>query len=194
MDDTWNWLGGVAAKLGLTYERDSDERWLRAFEPFATLRTPLRYEHALHSTGAGGSISVARLVVERSDGREASAWIALVQDDRLPGARAAAANDPRPVSPFAESADLVSLPPRKTGDEVFDRAFATYGPTENDVDVAITPSVRKLVLSWRIPVHFEVRPGVFVLAPVTLRPDPASLEWFLGAVRFFGEKAAKRVK
>jgi hypothetical protein len=32
------------------------------------------------------------------------------------------------------------------------------------------------------------------LAPFTLPADPSSLAWLLGAVQFFGEKAAKRVK
>ena len=191
------WLAPYAQKHGLTYEPDADERWLRAFEPLVTLRTPTRYAHALHATGERGSVSIARLVSEgdgSAGGREASAWIVFAQDDRLPGARAAAASDTRPTSPFAEAPDLVSVPQRRTGDALFDRTFASYAPTERDLALAITPSLRKLALSWRIPLHFEVRPGAFILSPVGLPPDPSSLAWLLGAVQFFGEKAAKRVK
>jgi len=195
--ETWSWLAAYAEKHGLTYEPDADERWLRAFEPFATLRTPVRYAHALHATGERGSVSIARFVCEAGDapeGREPSAWIVFAQDDRLPESRAAAASDARPTSPFAESPDLVSVVQRRTGDAAFDHAFASYAPTDLDVTRAMTPSLRKLALSWRIPLHFEVRPGAFILAPVALPADPASLAWLLGAVQFFGEKAAKRVK
>ena len=194
---TWSWLAAYAAERGLAYEPEADERWLRAFEPFATLRTPIRYAHALHATGARGSLSIARLVTEREPGDERpepSAWIVLAQDDRLPGVLAAAASDPAPTSPFAEEVDLVTLPKRLTGDSAFDRTFASYAPTDRDLATAITPSLRKLVLSWRIPVHFEIRSGAFILAPVTLPADPASLGWLLGAAQFFGEKAARRVK
>jgi hypothetical protein len=195
IEERWSWLAAYAEKHGLTYEPDADERWLRAFEPLATLRTPIRYAHALHATGASGSVSIARIVVDGvGDGGEASAWIAFAQDDRLPEARAAAASDARPTSPFAESPELVSLPQRRTADAAFDRTFASYAPSELDLVRAITPSLRKLALSWRIPLHFEIRPGAFILAPVALPADPSSLAWLLGAVQFFGEKAAKRVK
>jgi hypothetical protein len=194
----WDWLSGYAEKLGLRYEPDADERWLRAFEPFVTLRTPLRYEHALHGTGDQGSLSIARLVVPADpstpESREVGAWIAFVQDVHLTGARIAATCDARPPSPFAESADLISSPRRRTGDAAFDRVFGSFAISDDDVAHALTPSLRKLTLSWRIPLHFEVRPGAFILAPVSLPPDPASLAWLLGAVPFFGEKAAKRVK
>jgi hypothetical protein len=196
--ETWSWLAAYAEKHGLTYEPEADERWLRAFEPLATLRTPIRYAHALHATGARGSVSIARFVVERDPGspggNESSAWIVFAQDDRLPGARAAAACDSRPMSAFAEVPELVSMTPRRTGDAPFDGTFASYAPTDGDLALAFTPSLRKLALSWRIPLHFEVRPGAFILAPVGLGADPNSLAWLLGAVQFFGEKAAKRVK
>jgi hypothetical protein len=198
------WLAAYADRHRLTYEPDADERWPRAFEPFATLRTPLRYAHALHATGDAGSVSIARFFVDGSSApearggshpqTEASAWVALVQDVRLTGATVAAASDARPASPFAEPIDLVTLPRKTTRDAAFDRAFATFAPSDADVARALTPSVRKLVLSWRIPLHFEIRPGAFLLAPVALPADPASLAWLLGAVQFFGEKAAKRAK
>jgi hypothetical protein len=194
---TWSWLAAYAAEHGLAYEPEADERWLRAFEPFATLRTPIRYAHALLTTGARGSLSIARVVTEREPGDdrpEPSAWIVFAQDDRLPRVRAAAASDPAPTSPFAEAVDLVTLPKRLTGDSAFDRTFASYAPTDLDLATAVTPSLRKLVLSWRTPLHFEIRPGIFILAPVALPADPAAVRWLLGAVQFFGEKAAKRVK
>jgi hypothetical protein len=196
--ETWGWLAAYADKHGLAYEPDADERWLRAFEPFVTLRTPTRYSHALHVTGERGSLSLARFSVEAdrlSRGAvEPSSWIVLAQDDRLHGVRAAAASDAGPPSPFAESPDLVSVPQRRTGDTSFDGTFSSYAPSEKDLAQAITPSLRKLALSWRIPLHFEIRPGAFILAPVALAADPASLAWLLSAVLFFGEKAAKRVK
>jgi hypothetical protein len=195
---SWSWLAEYAETHGFTYEPDADERWLRAFEPLVTLRTPLRYVHALHATGAKGSLSIARFISVASEDadreRASSAWIVFAQDDRLPSARAAAASDPPPTSPFAEAPDLVSWKKRPTGDSAFDRAFASYAPSDDDLGAAITPSVRKLTVSWRIPLHFEIRPGAFILAPIGLRADPASLSWLLEAVQFFGEKAAKRVK
>ena len=195
MSEAWGWLAAYAEKHGLSYEPDADERWLRAFEPFATLRTPIRYAHALNATGGAGSVSIARLfVTDEQNGREDSCWIAIAQDVRLVGARVAAVSEARPPSPFAESPELLSIPRKPTRDATFDRAFATFATVDADIPRALTPSVRKLALSWRIPLHFEIRPGVFILAPFTLPADPSSLAWLLGAVQFFGEKAAKRVK
>jgi hypothetical protein len=51
------WISHFAAIKGFRYEPDADERWLRVWEPFATLKVPIRYDHALSATGAIGSIS-----------------------------------------------------------------------------------------------------------------------------------------
>ena len=64
-------------------------------------------------------------------------------------------------------------------------------PTAEDLATGITPSVRKLLLSWRVPVHAETRAGGFILAPVSLSPDDRGLAWMLDAVHLFGEKATK---
>jgi hypothetical protein len=198
-----DWLSSWASRAGLSYEPEADERWLRAFEPFATLRTPIRYEHAVHAIGKSGSLSIARLVVSNEGrtphGSEAATWIAFVQDFRMEGARIAATNDydvpnARRASFFAEPMDLISMPRRQSGEPAFDYAFASFATSQEQVNLALTPSLRRLVLGWRIPLHFEVRPGSFVVAPVSLGADPQSLAWLVGAVQFFGEKAAKRVK
>jgi hypothetical protein len=93
---------------------------------------------------------------------------------------------------FGEGFDLVTMPRRPTGDAEFDAAFATFARSEQDLTDAITPSARRLALSWRTPVHIEVRAGGFVIAPVTLRADPESLSWLVRAVHAFGDKASKR--
>jgi hypothetical protein len=46
-------------------------------------------------------------------------------------------------------------------------------------------------MGWRLPLHFELRSGGFVVAPVALAANPASLAWLVAAVELFGEKAAK---
>lgn len=210
MTEPQAWLTAYAARKGLAYEPDADERWIRAWEPFTTIRTPIRYEHALSATGGSGSITIARFVVELAAPpdvpdampSEAAAWIAIVQDVRLEAhARAAATCDFAPdrtgvLRPrvFGDPLDLITMPRRSTGDAAFDHAFASFAPTAEDLARAITPSVRKLTLGWRIPLHFEVRPGGFILAPTLLAPDGQSLSWLLGAAQFFGEKAAKRVQ
>jgi hypothetical protein len=187
------WIAQFASERGLRYEPEADERWIRAWEPYATLKSPVRYEHALLSTGAGGSLTLARFVVATgggggSDETEASAWIAITQDVRL-SARAAATSDRPGV--FGEGLDLVGMPRHRTGDARFDAAFASFAPDEGDVARAIGPSLRKLVMGWRVPLHFEVRMGGFVLAPVALAADLRSLAWLVTAVELFGEKAAK---
>ena len=218
MAESQGWLAAYAARKGLKYEADADERWLRAWEPYVTLRTPIHYEHALLGTGATGSVTIARFVVDASDaagaggangpastpsaGLTRAAWIAIVQDLRLESAsRAAATCDfvadatgQRRPRVFGDPLDLVTMPRRATGDPAFDQVFASFAASDADLAKAITPSLRKLTLSWRIPLHFEVRPGGFVLAPTTLGPDAQSLSWLLSAVQFFGEKAAKRVQ
>ena len=186
------WIAQLAAERGLRYEPEADERWLRAWEPYATLKSPIRYEHALLSTGAGGSLSLARFVVNTAADAEASAWIAITQDMRLSATRAAATSD-RPGI-FGEGLDLVGMPRRRTGDPQFDATFASFAPEEEDVATAIGPSLRKLVMSWRVPLHLEVRKGGFILAPVALAADRRSLEWFVTAIHLFGEKAAKGTK
>jgi hypothetical protein len=192
------WLAQYAAQRGLRYEAEADERWLRAWEPYTTLRMPIRYEHALYSTGAGGSLTIARFsvpteVMAPSGGVaevEASAWICIAQDLRIEG-KAATTNDPRRI--FCENPDMISMPRRMTGDAWFDRQFVTFSPTDEDLQVAITPSARKLLLGWSIPVHVEVRKGGFVLAPVSLGVDHTSVEWLARAAHVFGDKASKRL-
>jgi hypothetical protein len=191
------WIDAFARSRGLRYEPEADERWLRAWEPYTTLKVPFRYEHALHATGVNGSISVARAVLEAPavpspsplPPYEVGTWIAIVQDVRIL-AKAAVTSDFG--SPFAEPLDLVSMPRLPTGDGAFDQVFASFARTSDDLAIAITPSVRKLVLSWRVPVHAETRAGGFILAPVSLSPDERGLAWMLDAVHVFGEKATKR--
>ncbi len=197
MTDAVGWIAQYAAERGLKYEPDADERWLRAWEPYTTLKTPVRYEHALYATGTGGSLTMARFsvsteVMAPSGGVaqvEASAWICIAQDLRMEG-HAATTNDPGRT--FSENSDLVATPRRPTGDPLFDRSFVTFSPNDDDLRLAMTPSLRKLLLGWNVPVHAEVRKGGFVLAPVSLGADPQSLAWLARAAHFFGDKGAKR--
>ncbi len=197
MGEAVGWIAQYAAQRGLRYEPDADERWLRAWEPYTTLKTPIRYDHALYATGSGGSITLARFVVPTevmapSGGVaqvEASAWICIAQDERLVGT-AATTNDPGRI--FSENIGLIATPRRATGDAAFDRTFASFSPAESELSAAITPSLRKLLLSWNVPVHAEVRKGGFVVAPVSLGPDGASLSWLAKAAHVFGDKASKR--
>jgi hypothetical protein len=186
------WIEAFASQHGLRYEPDADERWLRAWEPYTTLKVFFRYEHALHATGTHGSLSIARAVLELAppfDVRvELGTWIAIVQDVRLSG-RAAVSSDFG--STFAEPLELVSMQRRASGDPSFDHVFASFAKSDEDLRTAITPSLRKLLLSWRAPVHAEVRPGGFVLAPVSAPANAEGLAWILSAVHLFGEKATK---
>ncbi len=182
------WLVDYAVRAGLRYEPEADERWIRVWEPYATLKTPIRYEHALHGTWTSSAITVARMLLSPRPGFAVSdeAWIAIGQDERLRGT-VAATSDAGPL--FRDSA--VPLPRQRTGDPAFDAVFSTYAETPEAVEL-VSPSLRKLTLGWRAPVHFELRPGGFILVPVALKPDPASLSWLLEAARVFAEKAAKR--
>ena len=193
------WIDAFARSRGLRYEPEADERWLRAWEPYTTLKVPFRYEHALHATGGTGSISIARAVLETPSpasphsphpgpSYEVGSWIAIVQDVRIK-AKAAVTSDFG--SAFAETLDLVSMPRLSTGDGAFDAVFASFAATPEDLASGITPSVRKLLLGWRVPVHAETRVGGFILAPVSLSPDDRGLAWMLEAVHLFGEKATK---
>lgn len=186
------WIEAFAAQRGLHYEAAPDERWLRAWEPFATLKVPIRYEHALSSTGSSGSITIARAVVQTSarppHATELSTWIAIVQDPRI-AATAATSSDFSGV--FNEPLDLVTMPRWATGDAAFDHVFASFAPTQDDLRRGVTPSLRRLLLAWRIPVHAEVRPGGFVLAPIAVNADDRGLAWTLEAVHLFGAKATK---
>jgi hypothetical protein len=177
-----SWIEQFAAQRGLRYEADADERWLRAWEPYTTLKVPIRYEHALLATGGSGSLSIARAVVELpappppapQQPIEVGTWIAIVQDVRMT-AKAATTSDFNGVF----------------GDPAFDRVFASFAETPDDLAKALTPSLRKLLLGWRVPVHAEFRPGGFVLAPVSVTADEKGLAWMLNAVHLFGEKATK---
>jgi hypothetical protein len=191
-----HWIGAFAAQRGLHYEAEADERWLRAWEPYTTLKTFFRYEHALSATGGTGSITIARAVIDipqppggTGTSREVATWLAIVQDVRL-DASFATTSDFGGV--FGEPLELVTMPRRPTSDTSFDHVFATFGKTAEDVEAGLTGSLRRLLLSWRIPVHAEMRPGGFVLAPVSVGADPNGLGWILSAVHLFGEKATKR--
>jgi hypothetical protein len=177
------WIEQYAQAKGYRYAPDADERWVRAWEPYTTLKTPDRYEHVLEATGSIGSLTIARFLVGPY-----GAWIAIAQDVRVK-AKAAVSSDGLFV--FGETADLISVRRRGTGDATFDRAFASYADSDADLATAVTPSVRKLLLTWRTPIHAELRPGGFILAPVSLSADVDSLSWLVRAIHLFGDKAAK---
>lgn len=206
-----SWVETFAARNGLRYEPDADERWLRAWEPYTTLKVPSRYEHGLLATGGAGSVSIARAIFELPPApmgmpspTEIGTWIAIVQDERL-AATAATTSDFRGLfgdsleHPSADASwvhesqrfDRISMRRRPTGDRAFDQAFASFAPDPEQLSRAVTPSVRKLLLSWRAPVHAEIRPGGFILAPVALAANDWSLAWFLQAIHIFGDKATK---
>jgi hypothetical protein len=190
------WIEQFAAQRGLRYEADADERWLRAWEPYTTLKVPIRYEHALLATGGTGSLSIARAVVELPPApppalqvpTEVGTWIAIVQDVRMT-ARAATTSDFAGV--FGEPVELASMVRRPSGDPTFDHVFASFAESADDLARALTPSLRKLLLGWRVPLHAELRPGGFVLAPISVSADEKGLAWMLNAVHLFGEKATK---
>lgn len=189
------WIADYAARAGLRYEPDADERWLRVWEPYATLKTPLRYSHALDLKVPNGSMMIARFELPidapkqgQFTPRGPEAWIVIAQDERLMGGRVAATCDAGGV--FGEPLDLVPLPRRTTGDAAFDHVFATFSETVEDL-ARITPSLHKLLLSWRAPVHFELRKGGFILAPVGVRADAPGLGWIVQAAQVFADKAAK---
>ncbi|HEY1956314.1 MAG TPA: hypothetical protein VGH28_11895 [Polyangiaceae bacterium] len=179
------WLADYALRAGLRYEPEPDERWMRVWEPYVTLRTPIRYEHALSTT----AVTIARFVLAPRPGFAVGdeGWIAIAQDERLAG-RAAATSDASPI--FRD--DAVSLPRHTTGDAAFDAVFASYAESSDALKSTINASVRKLALGWRAPVHFEIRAGGFVLAPTALRPDAPSLGWLIDVARLFAEKAARK--
>ncbi len=189
-----HWLTTFAQQRGLRYEPEADERWLRAWEPYSTVKVPFRYEHALHATGGGGSLSVARAVLElpavqSPNPPEVGTWIAIVQDERITK-KAAVTSDFGSV--FAEPLDLVPMARLVTGDAAFDHVFASFADSAETLDATITPSVRRLLQTWRIPIHAETRPGGFILVPVSLGPDDRGLAWMLEAIQLFGNKATKR--
>jgi hypothetical protein len=190
------WLPAFAAQRGLRYEADADDRWIRAWEPYTTLRVAIGYAHALSSTGRGGSMTLARMEVPtpyplpppQTGTASAFAWVAIVQDERI-DRRLAVSND---TGVLAESRDVIAMPLQTTGDPAFDRTFATFASSKGDVSHALTPSLRRLLASWNVPLHVELRPGGFVVSPVALKADAASLSWFLDVLPIFGEKASKR--
>lgn len=192
------WIDAFARARGLRYEPDADERWFRVWEPYTTTKVILRYEHALLATGATGSISIARAVLELplspmappgTPPPEVGAWIAIVQDERIQVKTAVSSDF---GSPFAESLDLITMPRMQTGDPAFDHTFASFAASREDLSAGITPSLRKLLLGWRVPVHAETRPGGFILLPVSVGPDDRGLAWMIEAVNLFGEKATKK--
>lgn len=190
------WIADYAARAGLRYEPDADERWLRVWEPYATLKTPLRYEHALDLPLPTGSMMIARFELPSSAPEASGAWkpkgpeswIVVAQDERLIGGRVAGTSDAGNV--FGEPLDLVPLARRATGDEAFDHVFASFVEAPDDI-ARVTPSLRKLLLAWRAPVHFELRRGGFILAPVAVRADVPGLAWLVQAAQLFADKAAK---
>ncbi len=191
------WIESFAAQRGLRYAPDADERWLRAWEPYTTLKVPIRYEHVLEATGSVGSITIARAVVERAVPpppappmpSEIGTWIAIVQDERMT-VKVATTSDFGGI--FGEPLEIATMTRRPTGDPAFDHVFATFAASDDDLKTGITPSLRRLLLSWRVPLHAEIRPGGFVLAPVSVMADDKGLAWMLNAVHLFGEKATKR--
>ena len=92
------WLADFALRAGLSYEPEPDERWLRVWEPYVTLRNPIRYEHAVSTTGTTSALTIARFVLTPRPGFAVGdeGWIAIAQDERIRG-KVAATNDANPI-------------------------------------------------------------------------------------------------
>jgi hypothetical protein len=190
------WLTDFALRAGFKYEPEPDERWLRVWEPFVTLRNPIRYEHAVSTTGTTSALTIARFVLAPRDGFAVGdeGWMAVGQDERF----AAPPGEPprsRIVAATSDTSsvfrDEASFPRTSTGDPAFDAIFATFAASGDGIATVLNPSVRKLAIGWQTPIHFEIRPGGYVLAPIALRPDPPSLAWLVDAARVFADKVAK---
>jgi hypothetical protein len=181
------WIEAAALARGLHYEPEADERWLRAWEPYTTIRIAQNYSHALLATGDQGSVTLSRMTVITPRG-EFACWCAVVQDARIQSS-VALTNDR--MSPFAEASNMITVPRGATGDPQFDAEFAAYSRAAVDGRLAVSPSLRKLLLRWNTPVHLELRAGGFVLLPTTVRADAAGLHWMLDAVKVVGDKAVK---
>lgn len=188
------WIEAFAAHRGYRYEPDAEEGWLRAWEPFRTLRVALRYEHALHGTGEAISITLARMIVsvptivDPAQHVEYATWIGIAQDARFTVA-AAMSSDRQSV--FREDPQLMSLPIARTGDPSFDAIFSVFAAAGADASRAISPSLRRLLLSFQTPLHADIRAGGYIFAPVALGFDPASLAWLDQAMFSFADKGTK---
>ncbi len=180
------WLEDFAARHAARYEPEADDRWLNSWEPFVTLRVSERYDHSLSKTTATGSRTLAWCILQAPGGGHVATWLMIAQDDRLQG-HAAATSDLR--SPFFEP--VIAMPRIRSGNPAFDHAFAAHAESLEELQQAFGPSVQKLLLSWQLPVHVEVRPGGLILAPVTLAFDLPRLEWLWQQPSLFAEKAAK---
>lgn len=180
------WLEQFALRQGARYEPEADDRWLTSWEPFVTLRVGEGYEHSLSHTDAQCSRTVARCILPTHAGL-VQTWLLIAQDDRFQG-HGATTSDTR--SPFVEP--TIALARQRVGNSAFDSTFVTHAPSHEAALEAFGPSVQKLLLSWQLPVHVEVRPGGLVIAPVTLAADPQRLEWLWNMPLVLAEKAAKR--
>jgi hypothetical protein len=181
------WIEAAALARGLHYEPEADERWLRAWEPYTTIRIAQNYSHALLATGNVGSLTLSRMTVLSPRG-EFACWCAIVQDARVSGSFALT-NDR--LSPFAEASNLITVPRFATGHQEFDAQFTAYSRTAIDGRISVSPSLRKLLLRWNTPVHLELRAGGFILLPTAVRADAEGLHWMLDAVKVVGDKAVK---
>lgn len=179
------WLEQFARQRGARYEPEADDRWFTSWEPFVTLRVGEGYEHSISHTDAVCSRSVARAILPVPGG-EARTWLMIAQDERFRG-HAAATSDTR--SPFVDP--LVAMRRQYTGNAAFDAVFVTHAASPEQALEALGPSVQKLLLSWQLPVHVELRPGGLVIAPVTLAADPTRLEWLWNMPLVLAEKASE---
>ena len=85
----------------------------------------------------------------------------------------------------------MSLPIARTGDPSFDAIFSVFAAAGEDVSRSISPSLRRLLLSFQTPLHADIRAGGYIFAPVALGFDPASLAWLDQAMFSFADKGTK---
>jgi hypothetical protein len=67
----------------------------------------------------------------------------------------------------------------------------TYADSPLDAARALTPSLRKLLLTWNFEGHLEIRPGGFVLHVANMAPTPIDYERLTKWVAPLLEKALK---
>lgn len=184
-------IAAWAQQHGFPYLATPDDGWYRAWEPFWSMISPIRYLHAVRAqVGPETQVVLVEPWYEDHGLTPTSrALLAFVSHPALQHRAAARLG----AGPLSRVVFLGERPPKQqfTGDPAWDEAAATFADTPLEAVRAFTPSLRKLLLSWSFEGHLEIKHGGLVLHVASAQAVPHDYSRVLRWVPMVVEKALK---
>ncbi len=168
-------IGRWAASRQMGYDKRPEQSWFRGWEPYDTMVSPACYLNACSWKARPATAVIAEPWTEEGDTEPMDrTLLGLVSH---PGLRHRASM--RSGEHFITRVAFVqSRPPPQVqlGDALWDQHVVTFAADAREAAMAFHPELRRMLATWGLRGHLELRPGGLVLHDARLKPTAADYE------------------